>query len=128
MVDVEIIRLEKTKDGIIGVLLIDAMIFCYTLEHPKKFIKTGTYRAKFEMSPKFSRRFYELKEVKGRSEILIHVGNTMKDTTGCILIGKNVGYWEGKRAILSSRITVDKFHKELNGKDINVMMLDLIGL
>ena len=128
MRDVEIVRLEKTDDGIIGVLMIDAVVFCYTLEHPEKFISTGSYNAMFEPSPKFFTSLYELKEVEGRSEILIHVGNTKKDTTGCILLGKNIGYLEGQRAVLASLSTVNRFNKELKGEKISVQIMDLTGL
>jgi len=124
----EIIRLEKTEEGILGVLLIDSRIFCYTLEHPTKELRSGTYPAVFEYSPKFDRELYELKVTGDREEIKFHVGNTMDDSTGCILLGRDVGQIYGKRAILSSDDTIDRFHKELDRAFAQVTLLDLTGL
>jgi hypothetical protein len=39
-------------------------------------------------SPKFQRQVIRLKNVPGREAILIHVGNTIKHTDGCILVGE----------------------------------------
>ena len=41
------------------------------------------------MSPKFKRNLPRLIDVPGFDGILIHRGNTDKDTSGCILIGEN---------------------------------------
>lgn len=77
----------------------------YTLELPYKdnqinisCIPEGKYIIKKHKSPKFGDCFkvYDInkdesgnyKEVKGRSDILIHAGNFINETKGCILVGK----------------------------------------
>ncbi len=68
-----------------------------TLERPWIFnerkvscIPTGTYLVKRHISPKFGECF-KVQDVKGRSDILIHSGNVVKDTLGCILVGLTSG-------------------------------------
>ena len=53
--------------------------------HPK--IPKGTYPVKLSFSPHFQMMLPELQNVPGRSEILIHAGNSAKDTKECILTG-----------------------------------------
>lgn len=64
-----------------------------TLERPWIFnerkvscIPTGTYLVKRHISPKFGQCF-KIQDVKGRSDILIHSGNVVNDTLGCVLVG-----------------------------------------
>jgi hypothetical protein len=128
MKQLELIRLEKTEEGVLGVLLIENRIFCYTLEHPTLLVKEGTYPLIFEFSNKFQRMLYELKETGERTECKFHVGNTMKDTTGCPLLGRYVGKLAGKRAVLSSAETVDRFHHKMKGEDANLSITDLSGI
>ena len=128
MKQVEVIRLEKTDQGILGVLMIDGIIFCYTLEHPTLFLSSGTYPAELEHSPRFNRDLYELKCTGERDQILFHVGNTMDNSSGCILLGSKVGYLDRKRAVLSSGDTLDQFHAELKGETLQVSLMDLTGL
>lgn len=87
-------------NGTFGVLSVDGIPFCNTLEPclgiTEKFgkygrgacIKPGTYSIDFHYSPKFKRYMMTLCGVLGRSDILIHSGNTISDTVGCILVGK----------------------------------------
>lgn len=94
----------------LGVLYIDETFFCFTLEpswKKNKFnscIPDGTYKLIHYTSGKFGRCLI-VDKVKGRSGILIHKGNTSKDTTGCILVGVTVGFILGSFAVLSSSTT-----------------------
>lgn len=85
-------------------------------------IPTGRYRVTLEVkSPKFSAKKYEknygfcdgylprLINVPGFDGVLIHIGNTAKDTDGCVLVGKNTKV--GK--VLESRAVFVKLYEEL---------------
>ena len=68
-----------------------------TLERPWVFnerkvscIPTGQYLVKRHISPKFGQCF-KIQDVKGRSDILIHSGNVVADTIGCVLVGLTKG-------------------------------------
>lgn len=82
-------------------------------------IPTGTYIIDMNtISPKFKNRSWaksyggklpRLLDVKGFEGILIHPGNTNKDTLGCILIGLNTK----KGAVTNSTEYFHKLMKEL---------------
>ena len=67
----------------------------------KTAIPTGTYKVTMNViSPRFSKKdFYKknacdgrlprLIDVPGFDGVLIHVGNTAEDSSGCILVGRN---------------------------------------
>lgn len=81
-----------------------------TLEPPpKECIKTGTYKAAIYESPKHGRTVILLKDVPGRTYIEIHQGNYLKDTEGCILVGK----YQKAGAIWHSIATLNKIVKSL---------------
>ena len=93
----------------IGTLSIDGVRFCDTLENKnrdhnkdgdlndpgegKVYAKTaipfGTYKVIVNRSPKFKRDLPRLLDVPHFEGILIHRGNTAKDSAGCILVGEN---------------------------------------
>lgn len=83
------------KDYIIGdVYLENKYTFvCNSLEpslvasHPA--IPCGSYPITFVFSHKFNRYMPFVDGVKGRTGIMIHTGNSPKDTKGCILLGNN---------------------------------------
>ena len=53
----------------------------------KTAIPTGKYCLKIEHSILFNKKKIYLQDVKGFKYIMIHEGNTEKDTKGCILVG-----------------------------------------
>ena len=88
------LRLERddvTRGGTHGHLYIDHTLLCVTLENPpgaeKGAIPLGVYPISLDYSPRFRMLLPELRAVPGFTEILIHAGNTEKDTLGCILVG-----------------------------------------
>lgn len=103
MADFELLRKYPKKDYIIGELLYKGKHLCDTLEPPYQrvhgAIPQGTYEiTRWVQSPRFSTiRKYDfcfgkmprLLHVPGRSGILIHPGNKVEDTQGCILVGNN---------------------------------------
>jgi hypothetical protein len=89
-----IIRDRRSEWATLGRMSIDGEIVCHTLERPwldnkrrVSCIPAGSYHGAIQHSPRFQRDLPELLDVPGRSQILIHAGNTADDTEGCILVG-----------------------------------------
>lgn len=112
-------RIARREKYTIGRLYIDGKYFCDTIEDKDRglsqelpvtvnknlkrcgvtAIPVGRYRVTLDMvSPKFSKknayqfcggRLPRLINVPAFDGVLIHIGNTVNDTEGCILVGKN---------------------------------------
>ena len=103
-----LLRSPNGPRGTFGILFgVTNEPFCLTLELPwrdnepkKSCIPLGDYQVIRNTSPKGG---FRLKEVPGRSDILIHAGNTIADIEGCILVGKELGYLNDKPAVLQSK-------------------------
>jgi hypothetical protein len=79
-------------------------------------IPEGTYVLKKRASPMVSRTSkgkytigWEVTGVKGRSYIMIHIGNTVKDFNGCIGVGTTHGRVNGAEGVLNSAVAFTKF-------------------
>ncbi len=121
------IILEKE---ILGLLYIDGHFKCYTLE-PKNAIASGLYTLDFRLVSPMAQHYTTkygthgmpwIRNVPGRKWIYIHIGNTAKDTKGCILIGKGRQVREnlGRKKtgiILSSTLMYKELHMLLTGQD-----------
>ena len=95
-------RNKSTLHSVTGKLLLldnknNIILQLRTLERPWVFnerkiscIPSGTYLVKRHISPKFGQCF-KIQDVKGRSDILIHSGNVVNDTLGCVLVGLTSG-------------------------------------
>lgn len=96
-------RYKKTA-YIIGRLYLNGNYVADTLEPPVikvgGCIPEGTYRVKMYPSGKFKKMLPIIDGVPYRSGILIHAGNTVEDTKGCILVGKNT---QKGKVLLSER-------------------------
>lgn len=116
---IKVDRAYKQYSYTIGKLYIDGKFFCNTLEDKDRgltqstpleeiakikipsqtAIPAGIYRVILsQVSPRFSKsdkyksiggKLPRLLDVPGSDGVLIHIGNTEKDTAGCILVGKN---------------------------------------
>ena len=115
----------------IGYLYIDNKFECYTLEEPlenaknprRVCIPSGKYKLKLTYSPKFKKIMPLVINVPKRRGIRIHVGNSPKDTHGCILVGQE---WNSDRFdwISRSRLAYKALMKKLQGKsDISLTIL-----
>ena len=102
-------RIALRETYTIGKLYVDGVYFCDTLEdkvrdynkdgdlldeyEQKVFGETaipyGMYKVILNYSPRFKKILPRLLDVRHFEGILIHPGNTAKDTHGCILVGKN---------------------------------------
>lgn len=93
---IRLLRSVLWRDVTLGQLYIDGRYVCDTMEHPARTEKIlritgipyGTYEVVVNWSPKFKRRLPLIKNVPDFEGIRIHRGNTLRDTTGCILVGE----------------------------------------
>lgn len=69
-------------------------------------IPVGNYPAKRWMSPRLKKTI-RLFNVPGFTNILIHVGNTQGDTSGCVLAGLGVDNLKDPTRLVNSRQLVD---------------------
>ena len=134
MPDVTIIRHRSDDEGTFGVLVIegDRRWSCYTLEDPWRdnapnisCVPAGDYRVTWEESPRLHKSTYRLRDVPGRSGILIHAGNTQADTSGCILLGFGFLAKKGDDWITSSGDARDQFEEIMGHKPFTLHFIDL---
>ena len=90
-------RVATSDAGTFGVIMDEGKPFCVTCELPWKdnaanisSIPAGVYEAVRVDSPRFGNTF-EVVNVRGRSHILFHRGNSIKDSKGCILLAEGFG-------------------------------------
>ena len=103
---IQLLRYNKGVDHTEGLLMINGVFECYTLEDKERPFKVkhstcipeGTYDIELRdfggFDNRYEKRFPDihkgmlwLKDVPNFKYILIHVGNSIKDTSGCILVG-----------------------------------------
>lgn len=137
--NIRIDRIAKKSTYTIGKLYLNGVYFCDTLEDtdrgltqgmPLQKIKDlkikgataipkGKYKVTMNVvSPKFSKRatyqfcqgkLPRLLNVDGYEGVLIHIGNTARDTEGCILVGQNKVVGQ----VINSTATFKKLYAEM---------------
>ena len=126
-----ILRDTFTSESTLGELFINGERFCDTLELPYRdnqrsvsCIPTGEYKVRMRYPRESATREYLhllIQEVKDRSFILFHRGNSAKDTRGCILVGQS----REQDFVGNSTLAMDLLLKEiinLGGKNINLII------
>lgn len=127
-----LVRDAVSDDVILGTLTIADRTY-HVLERPwrnnqrnQSCIPTGVYEAVFLAqtdSGKF-RNVYELQAVPDRSDILIHSGNVVDDTRGCLLIGLSRGHQDGKPAVLESRAALAELARLTGNENFVLTILE----
>ena len=105
----DVIRIQFGSDATNGILLIDGVFECFTLEdevrdgqkqmgetaiplgeYEIKFRTVGGYDAKYQkkFGTTWHKGMLELQDVPNFKYILIHTGNTDEHTAGCLLVGE----------------------------------------
>lgn len=112
----------------LGTLTVNGDYQCRTIEPPwlnneqsVSCIPEGTYKLLKRVSPIVQRTTrgdysegWEVKHVTGRRFIMLHVGNWVKDTDGCILPGKDFAFTARDGFMVSSsRIAFDELMMHL---------------
>jgi len=106
-VKLQVVRTQFGRDATNGLLFIDGLFECYTLEDQYQEVKVmhetcipeGTYDVKFRTVGGFHERYKKrygnshygmlhLQDVPGFTYILIHAGNTDEHTSGCLIVGE----------------------------------------
>ena len=119
----ELKRWLINKTSTIGKLSINGKFFCYTLEdrirppgekvQDETAIPFGTYKIKMTYAPHFKQTLPWLQDVPMFTGILMHAGNTIKDTKGCILVGQS---YEGE-TLKESRVALTRLLTAMEGQD-----------
>ena len=123
-------RLTTSENGTFGILIIDNKPCFTTLELPwndnKKDIScipAGVYHATKIFSEKFSKFVYVLHDVPGRDLIELHIGNLIKDTHGCILLG--LQFSTDMYMIQNSQTAFDKFMGMMPDEGFTITIKDI---
>lgn len=117
-------RIASGVSGTFGVLINENNIpFLISLERPWmdnqhdiSCIPAGTYECLRVNKPEHGECF-ELQNVPGRGSILIHAGNTIKDSKGCILLAEQFGFVDGEPSIVNSKVGMLEFMHSLAGQN-----------
>lgn len=137
--EIKVQRIEKNPECSIGKMYINNVFFSNTLEDPDRGLKDSMSEAEIKskkiygntaipsgqyiidmntVSTSFKDRSWakpyggklpRLQNVKGYEGVLIHVGNSSKDTLGCILVGTK----NSNTTIVNSIIAFNKLMTEL---------------
>jgi len=123
-------RYKSTPTATLGKLFIDGVFECYTLEDEFRAVKVkgetripaGTYKLSLRREGtthfQYAKRFPDIHKgmlhvlnVPGFQWILIHIGNTEKDTEGCLLVGEERD--ENKMTLLRSTVAYRKMYPKV---------------
>lgn len=110
----KVIRIQQGKNSTLSEIYLNNQFICYGLEdipREKKIpgstcIPAGRYKLGFNRDggmngnyydryPKMHRGMIEIKDIPGFSYVYIHIGNTHKETAGCLLVGTQYVFEQG---------------------------------
>ena len=130
-VNLLIIRETFTDVSTIGNLYLNGEWLCDTLENPYldnqrniSCIPEGEYSVRLRLAKESGSKDYLhllVKDVPNRDLILFHIGNTAKDTRGCVLVGIGTEQDFVKNSTLAMGLLVKEI-VNLGGTNINLII------
>lgn len=128
---IQLKRVAYTSQGTFGVLLHNGIPFAVTAEEIwrqnktyESCIPTGRYLCKRYHYKDGDYETFKVLDVPNRSGILFHVGNSIVDTEGCILVGERYEHLNSRVAIWKSQEGFNEFMGRLSGE--TEFMLEVI--
>jgi len=118
---IDLLRYKNRMNGTLGMLMINGQFSVYSLENGiyQRRIPTGIYQITLRTWGGFHNRYKKkfdfhkgmlwIRNIPNFKYILIHIGNTITDTEGCVLTGiisNSNGY-----SINDSAVAYEKFYK-----------------
>ncbi len=88
-------------------------------------IPAGTYEVTFlprSASGKY-KNVWHVHDVPGRSGVLIHKGNLVEHSRGCLIIGKRRGWITRKPAVLNSGTALGEFNDLMRGETFTLKII-----
>lgn len=104
--ELEVIRYTTDRESTMSLFMTEGKFTCFTLEDPFHFVKipgetripNGRYRMKLRTYgghhskykikfPDIHKGMLQVMDVPNYTDILIHIGNFVTDTEGCLLVG-----------------------------------------
>lgn len=125
-------RFCYSHEGTFGKIQIGGKTF-YTCEPPWKdnepyhsCIPEGNYGLKRDRHGEY--KFFSVTNVPDRDGIEFHIGNTLLDTEGCVLVGKGLGYYKGHWAVVNSKAAMREFSRLVqDGKVTTLQVTSVFG-
>lgn len=124
-------RVSSSHKVTMGALVHQGIPILVTIEPPWKFNRPtescapeGVYLCERYVSEHYpvTALAWQVKDVTGRTSMLIHAGNTVKDSKGCTLLGTGFGILEGEPAVLNSKEALRILNQVTGGEPFELII------
>lgn len=125
----KVLRKQQGKNSTLSEIYLNNQFICYGLEdiprakkipgstsiplgiYPLGFNKDGGMNGNYyDRFPKLHRGMIEIKDIPGFSYVYIHIGNTHKETAGCLLVGTGYVFEHGDYRLVQSVTAYKKLY------------------
>lgn len=124
--------IAETPNSTLSALTAGKQFICFVIEDGNRTVKvpgdTRIGAGRYEVKPRKEGKFFNLyskkfghefvphlQDVPNFTFILIHIGNTVKDTRGCLLVGESAQLFKKDFVLTGSTIAYKKLYEGLKG-------------